>query len=195
MKESLEEIVKSIGEPNEKLTSKNEKILSKIDFITNEIYSLNDSLDRSNESIDKLTFSSKNKIGDLLRENIKYNNILEKIENEKIKSMNDNIINEYQKITGIKISKTVDNNLRIDFSFLVDYFLILSIKNNEIFDIITIYPSEINYKKYLYDLNKNKNISLFLSKLINYELIPRFNENRKKTELDGYYSCDSFGDN
>ena len=195
MQESLEELLKNIDKQNENFNSDQEKILNKIDSIFNEICSLNDSSNRSGENIDKLIYTSKNKINNLLKENIKYNNSLEKISNDKIKLINNNIINEYKKITGILISKTNDNNLRIDFSFLTDYFLILSIKNNEIYDVVTINPSEINYKEYLNELNINKDISLFLCKLINYELVPYFNENNKKTELDGYYSCDSEDNN
>ena len=123
-----------------------------------------------------LTLSSNNKIENPLKEYIKFNEYISNIDNKEINSINDNLIKEYQKITGISISRTKDLNLKINFNFLGEkneYFIILSF-NNSIFNVVDISPKDINYKKYNIENYNTKDITLFLCQLINYELIPHY---------------------
>ena len=86
----------------------------------------------------------------------------------------------YKEITGISISRTNELNLKIRFDFLCgknEYYIILSYDNNNKnknanYNVISIHPEKINYKNYVEELNQTKDINLFLSKIINYELIP-----------------------
>ena len=122
-----------------------------------------------------------------MKEYIKYNEYLSSNDIEDINDINANIMKLYKETTGISISRTNELNLKIRFDFLCgknEYYIILSYDNDKDknkyskYDVISIYPEEINYKKYLEELNKTQDISLFLCKLINYELIP-FHEHEK----------------
>ena len=143
--------------------------LSLIDMNKN-IYSLNNNLSLSNSSIENT-----------LKEYIKYNEFLSNKDKE-VDSMNETILKKYKEITGISIYKTEDLNLKINFDFLGEkdeYYIILS-HHNSIYKVLDINPKEINYKKYMDELNKSQDISLFLCKLVNYELIPYYQNNVNK---------------
>ena len=129
-----------------------------------------------------LSLSSNNKLENNLKECIKYNMYLQNKNNNEINSLNDNIIKEYNKVTGISISRTEDLNLKINFNFLGEkneYYIILSFQKDK-FSVVDISPKDVNYKKYNAQHNKAEDISLFLCKLINYELIPHYESKKYK---------------
>ena len=105
-----------------------------------------------------------------------YNKIIS--QNEKKEIIN-YIINKYKKISGISISKTINKELKITFNFCeellnnkIKFFIILSILTEENYKLIEYSPKNINYEFYLLELNLTKNLTNFLCKIINNELIP-----------------------
>ena len=164
-----------------------EQIIQKLDTITNTAISLMDINSNIYAQKNELALSSNNYIENILKEYIKYNEYLSSSDNEEINDINANIMKLYKETTGISISRTNELNLKIRFDFLCgknEYYIILSYDNDKDknkhsnYDVISIYPEEIKYKQYLEELNKTQDISLFLCKLINYELIP-FHEHKK----------------
>ena len=161
-----------------------EKIIKKIESITTKAISLTDVNTNIYSQNNTLSLSSNNIIENILKKYIEYNESL-LFKTEEKNATNEIIMKLYKEITGISISRTNELNLKIKFDFLSDkyeYYIIISYnndKNNSCYDVISIYPEEINYKLYLEELNKTNDINLFLCKLINYELIP-FHEKEKK---------------
>ena len=160
-----------------------EKIIKKIESITIKAISLTDVNTNIYSQNNTLSLSSNNIIENILKKYIEYNESL-LFKTEEKNATNEIIMKLYKEITGISISRTNELNLKIKFDFLSDkyeYYIIISYnndKNNSCYDVISIYPEEINYKLYLEELNKTNDINLFLCKLINYELIP-FHEKDK----------------
>ena len=160
-----------------------EKIIKKIESITTTAISLTDINKNIYSQNNTLSLSSNNIIENILKKYIEYNESL-LFKTEEKNATNEIIMKLYKEITGISISRTNELNLKIKFDFLSDkyeYYIIISYnndKNNSCYDVISIYPEEINYKLYLEELNKTNDINLFLCKLINYELIP-FHEKDK----------------
>ena len=160
-----------------------EKIIKKIESITTKAISLTDVNTNIYSQNNTLSLSSNNIIENILKKYIEYNESL-LFKTEEKNATNEIIMKLYKEITGISISRTKELNLKIKFDFLSDkyeYYIIISYnndKNNSCYDVISIYPEEINYKLYLEELNKTNDINLFLCKLINYELIP-FHEKDK----------------
>ena len=156
-----------------------EKTINKLDSITNTVTSLIDINKNIYAQNINLVLSPNNIIENILKEYIKYNEYLLSNENKETNDVNDNIMKLYKEITGISISRTNELNLKIRFDFLCgknEYYIILSYDNNKNknsnYEVISINPEEIKYKPYIEELNKTKDISLFLCKLINFELIP-----------------------
>ena len=160
-----------------------EKIIKKIESITTKAISLTDVNTNIYSQNNTLSLSSNNIIENILKKYIEYNESL-LFKTEEKNATNEIIMKLYKEITGISISRTNELNLKIKFDFLSDkyeYYIIISYdndKNISCYDVISFYPEEINYKLYLEELNKTKDINLFLCKLINYELIP-FHEKEK----------------
>lgn len=152
---------------------KKEKILKKLDSITAKSLSIID--------INKkyISLSSNNILEKILNECINYNEYLLLYEN---KEVNNDIVKLYKEITGISISKTNELYLKIRFDFLcsenIEYYILLSFNNN-VYNLIYINPEEIICDAYLEELNKTKDINTFLCKLINYELIPFYEKEKK----------------
>ena len=152
---------------------KKEKILKKLDSITAKSLSIID--------INKkyISLSSNNILEKILNECINYNEYLLLYEN---KEVNNDIVKLYKEITGISISKTNELYLKIRFDFLcsenIEYYILLSFNNN-VYNLIYINPEEIICDAYLEELNKTKDINMFLCKLINYELIPFYEKEKK----------------
>ena len=72
-------------------------------------------------------------------------------------------------------------NLKINLDFLDnngEYYIIISHKDS-VYNVVDISPQEINYKKYVDELNINQDSTLFLSRLINYEFIPYYKNHLK----------------
>ena len=161
-----------------------ENIIKKIDSITTTAISLTDINKNIYSQNNTLSLSSNNIIENILKKYIEYNESLLLKKTEEKNDTNEIIMKLYKEITGISISRTNELNLKIKFDFLSDkyeYYIIISYdngKNNSCYDVISIYPEEINFKLYLEELNKTNDINLFLCKLINYELIP-FHEKEK----------------
>ena len=159
-----------------------EKLFNKLDSLVKDasaLMNINKNIYSKNAN---LSLSSNNKIENSLKEYIKFNEYISNIDNKEINSINENIIKEYQKITGISISRTEDLNLKINFNFLGEkneYFIILSF-NNDNFNVVDVNPKDINYKKYSTEHYNIKEITLFLCKLINYELIPHYQNKLNK---------------
>ena len=158
-----------------------EKIINKIELIAKTASSLTDINKNIYSQNNNLALSPNNIVENILKEYIKYNEYLLINKNKE----NSDIIKLYREITGISISRTNELNLKIRFDFLCEkneYYIILSYdnkkNNNSNYDVISINPEGINYKIYMEELNKTQDINLFLCKLINYELIP-FYENEK----------------
>ena len=181
MKLEDETLIKKSIEKNNILK---EKIIQKIDTISDTAISLTDINKNIYSQNNNLVLSSNNTIENILKKYIEYNECLLCNEIEEKNDANENIMKLYKEITGISISRTNELNLKIKFDFLSDkyeYYIIISYdndKNNSSYNVISIYPEEINYKLYLQELNKTQDINLFLCKLINYELIP-FHEKEK----------------
>ena len=147
-----------------------EKLYKKLDSIVNKASSLMDINTNIYLNNNNLSLSSNNKTENILKECIKYNIFLQNKEKKDFNAINDKIIKEYNKVTGISISRTDDLNLKIDFNFLGEkneYYIILSFQKN-IFSVVDINPKDINYKKYINQHNKADDITIFLCKLINY---------------------------
>ena len=158
-----------------------EKIINKLEVVTKTAASLTDINKNIYSQNDNLALSPNNIIEKILKEYIKYNEYLSINKNKE----NSDIIKLYKEITGISISRTNELNLKIRFDFLCgknEYYIILSYDKNKSknpnYNVISINPEGINYKMYMEELNKTQDINLFLCKLINYELIP-FYENEK----------------
>ena len=158
-----------------------EKIINKLEIVTKTAASLTDINKNIYSQNDTLALSPNNIVEKILKEYIKYNEFLSINKNKE----NSDIIKLYKEITGISISRTNELNLKIRFDFLCEkneYYIILSYdnkkNNNSNYDVISINPEGINYEIYMEELNKTQDINLFLCKLINYELIP-FYENEK----------------
>ncbi len=186
---SLNTINEITGENNQKkiqIETTLNNIIDKLNTITN-------SKENFNSFNNKLEINEKifieNKLEKILRQNIKFNAFLQSSNKEEINKINTDIIKKYNRITGINISNTSDNNLKIDFNFLsreYDYYIILSIKNGK-YNIVKISPEKVNFQKYLEELNSNGDINLFLCKLINFELIPYY-QNQNKTLIKSSYN-------
>ncbi len=158
------------------------KFFKKLDSLVNGVSSLMDNNKNIYMKNNNLSLSSNNKLENNLKECIKYNMYLQNKNNNEINSLNDNIIKEYNKVTGISISRTEDLNLKINFNFLGEkneYYIILSFQKDK-FSVVDISPKDVNYKKYNAQHNKAEDISLFLCKLINYELIPHYESKKYK---------------
>ena len=158
-----------------------EKIINKLEIVTKTAASLTDINKNIYSQNDSLALSPNNIVEKILKEYIKYNEFLSINKNQE----NSDIIKLYKEITGISISRTNELNLKIRFDFLCgknEYYIILSYDKNKSknpnYNVISINPEGINYKMYMEELNKTQDINLFLCKLINYELIP-FYENEK----------------
>ena len=158
-----------------------EKIINKLEVVTKTAASLTDINKNIYSQNDTLALSPNNIVEKILKEYIKYNEFLSINQNKE----NSDIIKLYKEITGISISRTNELNLKIRFDFLCgkkEYYIILSYDKNKSknpnYNVISINPEGINYKMYMEELNKTQDINLFLCKLINYELIP-FYENEK----------------
>ena len=171
-----ETMIKNSIERNNKLK---EKIIHKLDTITNIASSLIDINKNIYSQNKNLSLSPNNIIENILKEYIKYNESLLSNENKESINTNENIMKLYKEITGISISRTNELNLKIRFDFLCgknEYYIILSYDKNKSknpnYNVISINPEGINYKMYMEELNKTQDINLFISKLINYELIP-----------------------
>ena len=168
--------------PKEFIKKNNEektKIFQKLDCITNDISSLLDLNENIYSNKSNLVLSSHSKNEKILKASLLYKDFLLKKGNEEIDSINDKIIKEYNRITGISILRTEDSHLRIDFNFLGnknEYFIILSF-HNSFMNVVDINPKTINYQKYVDEYNQTNDISLFLCELINYEFIP-YKENK-----------------
>ena len=161
----------------EKNKSLKENYFKKLDSLVNDVSSLMDVNKNIYSKNNNLRLSSQNKIENLLKESIKYNENLENKEKNDFSLINDDIMAEYKKITGISISRTEELYLKINFDFLSEkneYYLVLSFNDNLIFNVEEICPKELEYKKYLDEYCQAKDITLFLCKLINYELIPHY---------------------
>ena len=162
-----------------------EKILKKLESITNTASSLKDINKNIYAQNKNVTLSQNNIVEKILKEYIKYNEYLLSNENDDNSENNEHIMELYKEITGISISRTNELNLKIRFDFLCEkneYYIIISYDSNKNknsnYKVISILPEEIKYKLYEEELNKTQDISLFLCKLINYELIP-FHEKEK----------------
>ena len=171
----------SISNSIQKNNKLKEKIINKIELIAKTASSLTDINKNIYSQNNNLALSPNNIVENILKEYIKYNEFLSINKNKE----NSDIIKLYKEITGISISRTNELNLKIRFDFLCgknEYYIILSYdnkkNNNSNYDVISINPEGINYKIYMEELNKTQDINLFLCKLINYELIP-FYENQK----------------
>ena len=128
---------------------------------------------------EKNIYSNNNKkitsipIENLLKEYINFNELFQNKNND-LDGLNEQILKQYKNITGISICRTDDLNLKINLNFLGnnrEYYIIISHKNS-VYNIVDINPKEINYKKYVDELNINQDLTLFLCRLINYEFIP-----------------------
>ena len=158
-----------------------EKIINKLDILTKTTSSLLDINTNIYCQNNYISLSPNNCVEKILKEYIKYNEFLlfDK------KKDNSDIIKLYKEITGISVSRTNELNLKIRFDFLCEkneYYIILSYDNDKNtksnYEVISIYPEGINYKIYLEELNRTQDISLFLCKLINYELIPFYEKEK-----------------
>ena len=155
-----------------------ERIIKKINDIYEEASSLIDInkniyLDNYNYSL-----SPKSRIENMLKPNIKLNELIVDMENNELDEVNSKILKEYKKITGINISKLDGENFKIKFDFLskkIEYSIVI-FYSNSIYNVKEINPKDINYENYL-DSNKGDDLTLFLCNLINFELIPHFNKN------------------
>lgn len=89
------------------------------------------------------------------------------------------ILIRYQNISGISIEKTKEKYLKITFHFIKDnnYYIILSVTDNSVYNIIEVCPQTLNAQSYLKELNLTKNLTLFLVKLINKEILSNMNNN------------------
>jgi len=137
----------------------------KISRISNELLNKNiNNFSKENQTILEKLFENQKNFFDYF-----YNNEIS--QNEKNEIINF-IINKIKKISGISISKTNKNELKINFDFCEknNFFIILSIQKEK-FTLIDFSPKNINFEPYLLELNLTKNLTNFLCKIINNELI------------------------
>ena len=160
-----------IKEIHENLNNSKKNILEHIKIQKEKISRISNEISNEKNSTEKKIFSPEKKtILEKLFENEKnffnyfYNNKIN--ENEKIEIINF-IIYKIKKISGISISKS-NKNLKIEF--LNKFFIILQI-SKEKFNLIDFYPKNINFEPYLIELNLTKNLTNFLCKIINNEII------------------------
>ena len=155
-----------------------EKLLKKIESLYMDASSLID--------INKNIYSDNNKtltnkpIEKILKEYINFNDLLQN-KNNNLNCLNQQILKQYNSITEISISKTEDLNLKINLDFLDnngEYYIIISHKDS-VYNVVDISPQEINFEKYIDELNINQDFTLFLSRLINYEFIPYYKNHLK----------------
>ena len=155
-----------------------EKILKIIESLYMDAYSLIDT-NKNIYSNNNKTIAN-NSIEKILKEYINFNDLLLN-KNDNLNCLNQQILKQYNSITGISISRTDDLNLKINLDFLDnngEYYIIMSHKDS-IYNIVDINPKEINYKKYVDELNINQDFTLFLCRLINYEFIPYYKNHLK----------------
>lgn len=99
------------------------------------------------------------------------------IEEEKDEIVN-KVLNEYKMITGISVERIDNKTMKIIFNFTKkeDEFYIILYFEKECFIVKKIVPEKIKLEKYL---NNNQdsiqNLTFFLVKLINYDIIPLLN--------------------
>lgn len=136
--------------------------------------------------------SSKSKINKHFQNpNSKLQQIFNAEQDHEIALMNNNqtlineILTEYEHITGITIQKTKEKHLKINFTFIEDvpHYIILSINDDSIYNIIELSPQTLNIQPYLTELNKTKNLTMFLSKFIYKELLSKINNNNNSLLL------------
>ncbi len=155
-----------------------EKIIKIIESLYTDAYSLIDT-NKNIYSNNNKTITN-NSIEKILKEYINFNDLLLN-KNDNLNCLNQQILKQYNSITGISISRTDDLNLKINLDFLDnngEYYIIISHKDS-IYNIVDINPKEINYKKYVDELNINLDFTLFLCRLINYEFIPYYKNHLK----------------
>ena len=100
-----------------------------------------------------------------------------KIEKTNYKGEKDMLIQEinetidlYKNVSGLKLEKTNEGLLRIDFfqgKKDSKFFLVLEVVGN-LFKVVEIFP-QCETKKYEVELNQDKNLTLFLAKIVVYE--------------------------
>ena len=166
----------------EKHKALKEKYFKKLDTLVNYASSLMDVSKNIYSDNNNLRLSPQNKMEPVLKETIKYNEYLGNKEKKEISLNNEDIIKEYNKMTGISISRTDKLNLKINFDFLGEkneYYIVLSF-HDLLFNVEEICPKEIDYKHYIDEYCQTKDITLFLCKLINYELIPHYKKRQNK---------------
>ena len=108
----------------------------------------------------------------------KRNKEIQKMKEEEKEEIVDKVLIQYKLMTGILVERIDNKTMKINFNFTNkenEYYIILFFEN-ECFYVKKIFPEEIKLDKYL---NNNKdivqNLTLFLVKLINYEIIPLIN--------------------
>lgn len=164
IKEIYENMNKSKKNINQHIKIQKEKITR----ISNELLNKNNkNFPNENQTIlEKLFENEKNFF------NYFYNNEIS--QNEKTEIINF-IINKMKKISGISISKTNKNELKINFDFCEKIFFIILQIQKEKFTLIDFSPKNINFEPYLLELNLTKNLTNFLCKIINNEIIIKKN--------------------
>ncbi|MCQ2816972.1 MAG: hypothetical protein MJ252_06880 [archaeon] len=94
-------------------------------------------------------------------------------------------IEEYKRITGVKIERVSNEQIKFDlneifktYSNKEDNYIILTFKNSE-YSLFEISPSEINsannIESYIKNLNTNRDLNQFLCDLINIEYFSYYN--------------------
>ena len=100
-----------------------EKLFSKLDSLIKDASSLMNTNKNAYSENNNLLLSLNNKIENILKAYLKYNEHIENLDKNHINTINKNIIKEYSKITGISISRTEELNLKIDFTERVGMLL------------------------------------------------------------------------
>ena len=162
--QKINEIYKKMNESKKNINQHIKIQKEKITRISNELLNKN-TKNFSNENqtiLEKLFETEKNFF------NYFYNTEIS--QKEKIEIINF-IINKMKKISGISISKTNKNELKINFDFKKNFFIILQIQKEK-FTLID-FPKNINFDAYLLELNLTKNLTNFLCKIIINEIIKK----------------------